>query len=94
MEMLTRHLCVCVLRAQAFKQLDRDGSGTITIDELSDALRQFGVYDDACGLLASADSNGDGLIDYAEFAWMLRNHNQELRLSGRAEAKGQLARYF
>jgi calcium-dependent protein kinase len=79
---------------QAFKQLDKDSSGTITIEELSEALRQFGIYDDAKELLASADTNGDGLIDYAEFSWLLRNHNEALRVSGRAEAKGQLARFF
>lgn len=79
---------------QAFKQLDKDGSGTITIEELADALRQFGIYDDAKALLATADTNGDGLIDYAEFSWLLRNNNEGLRLSGRAESKGQLARFF
>lgn len=42
-----------------------DGSGTISIDELSDALRRFGIYDNAKDLLATADSNGDGQIDYA-----------------------------
>ena len=42
-----------------------DGSGTISIDELSDALRRFGIYDDAKDLLAQADTNGDGQIDYA-----------------------------
>lgn len=82
------------LLQRAFKQLDKDGSGTITIEELSEALRQFGIYDDAKELLASADTNGDGLIDYAEFSWLLRNHNEALRVSGRAEAKGQLARFF
>jgi hypothetical protein len=46
--------------SQAFKQLDRDGSGTISLDELSDALRRFGIYDDAKELLASADTNQVG----------------------------------
>eukprot|EP00878_Enallax_costatus_P017856 GHUV01018763.1.p1 GENE.GHUV01018763.1~~GHUV01018763.1.p1 ORF type:complete len:465 (+),score=162.98 GHUV01018763.1:210-1604(+) len=53
------------LLQKAFKQLDVDGSGTISIEELSDALRQFGIYDDAKDLLAQADTNGDGQIDYA-----------------------------
>jgi hypothetical protein len=42
---------------QAFKQLDKDGSGTISLDELAEALRRFGIYDDAKELLASADEN-------------------------------------
>lgn len=36
----------------------------------------------------------DGLIDYAEFSWLLRNQNDELRNSGRAGSKGQLAKYI
>lgn len=93
--LLLPNICCCLhLPPQAFKQLDKDASGTITIEELSEALRVFGIYDDAKELLASADTNGDGLIDYAEFSWLLRNHNEALRVSGRAEAKGHLARFF
>uniref|UniRef100_A0A7S0RNC7 Calcium-dependent protein kinase n=1 Tax=Chlamydomonas leiostraca TaxID=1034604 RepID=A0A7S0RNC7_9CHLO len=66
---------------KTFMQLDRDGSGTISIDELSAALRQFGVYDDAATLLATADKNGDGSIDYCEFCAMMRNQNEGLRTS-------------
>ncbi|KAF8063742.1 CPK2 [Scenedesmus sp. PABB004] len=80
------------LLQKAFKQLDRDGSGTITSEELSDALRRFGIYDDAKALLEAADTNGDGLIDYAEFSWLLRNTNEDLRASGRAGAKTTLSK--
>ncbi len=45
---------------------------------------QFGIFDDAKELLASADRNGDGQIDYAEFAWLLRSNNESLRASGRS----------
>ena len=45
-------------------------------------------------LLASADSNQDGLIDYQEFSVLLRNNNEALRNSGRASAKGSLARFL
>lgn len=79
---------------KAFKQLDKDGSGTISTEELGDALRQFGIYDDARELLASADSNGDGQIDYAEFSFLLRNNNEALRHSGRTGAKGQLSKFI
>ncbi len=47
------------LLQKAFAQLDRDGSGTISVDELRHALKQFGVYDDAAQLLSIADKNGD-----------------------------------
>jgi hypothetical protein len=87
-------LLLLLLLLQAFKQLDKDGSGTISIEELAEALRKFGIYDNARELLATADKNGDGQIDYAEFSWLLRNNNESLRMSGRSESKGQLARYF
>lgn len=59
-------------RPQAFKQIDKDGSGTISVSELEQELKKFGIYDDAKELLATADTNGDGLIDYLEFCSMLR----------------------
>lgn len=40
-----------------------------------------GVYDDAATLLATADKNGDGSIDYCEFCAMMRNQNEGLRTS-------------
>jgi calcium-dependent protein kinase len=52
------------LLQQAFQQLDTDKSGTISIEELTSALKKFGIYDDAATLLATADKNGDGMIDY------------------------------
>lgn len=82
------------LLQKAFKQLDKDGSGTISLEELADALRTFGIYDDAKDLLASADTNDDGQIDYAEFSWLLRNNNEGLRASARAASKKSLAKFF
>jgi calcium-dependent protein kinase len=79
---------------QAFKQLDKDGSGTISLEELAEALRTFGIYDDAKDLLASADTNDDGQIDYAEFSWLLRNNNENLRASARGASKKSLAKFF
>lgn len=82
------------LLQKAFKQLDKDGSGTISIDELAEACRHFGIYDDAKDLLQSADTNGDGMIDYAEFSWLLRNNSETLKASARTEAKGQLSKFI
>lgn len=45
------------LLQKAFRALDRDGSGAISLEELADALKRFGIYDDAKELLASADAN-------------------------------------
>lgn len=79
---------------KAFKQLDTDDSGTISSDELAAMLKQFGIFEDAKDMLASADTNGDGQIDYAEFSWLLRNNNDGLKLSGRAASKAMMGRFF
>ncbi len=71
------------LLQKAFSQLDKDGSGTISVQELSAALKQFGVYDDAAALLATADKNGDGSIDWLEFCALMRSKNEDLRGPGR-----------
>lgn len=42
--------------------------------------------------IANNPCTQDGMIDYAEFSWLLRSHNQELKGSGRANAKGALSR--
>jgi calcium-dependent protein kinase len=81
------------LLQKSFQQLDKDGSGTISIDELADALKTFGIYDDAKELLETADKNGDGNIDYSEFAYLLRANNEALHNSGKA-FKSQFSRFF
>lgn len=81
------------LMQNAFKSIDHDGSGTISVVELSDELKKFGIYDDAKELLTSADTNGDGMIDYMEFCALLRNNNEALRQSTRA-IKRQYSKFF
>lgn len=81
------------LLQQAFKQIDKDGSGTISVVELESELKRFGIYDDARELLASADTNGDGMIDYLEFCSLLRNNNEALKQSTRA-IKRQYSKFF
>eukprot|EP00939_MAST-03C_sp_MAST-3C-sp1_P002642 g2642.t1 len=56
----------------AFKMLDTDGSGFIEVAELREVLRAQGVdLDDldesAASMLAEADEDGDGKIDFKEF---------------------------
>eukprot|EP01025_Chloroclados_australasicus_P027070 TRINITY_DN2687_c0_g1_i3.p1 TRINITY_DN2687_c0_g1~~TRINITY_DN2687_c0_g1_i3.p1 ORF type:complete len:486 (-),score=84.59 TRINITY_DN2687_c0_g1_i3:272-1729(-) len=64
---------------RAFKEFDTDGSNTITVDELEKALEKFGIQDDTKDLLAAADKNGDGQIDYQEFVLLMRETNKELK---------------
>eukprot|EP00929_Paragymnodinium_shiwhaense_P120673 TRINITY_DN92677_c0_g1_i1.p1 TRINITY_DN92677_c0_g1~~TRINITY_DN92677_c0_g1_i1.p1 ORF type:complete len:637 (+),score=155.43 TRINITY_DN92677_c0_g1_i1:161-2071(+) len=61
---------------EAFKRFDKDGDGTISRDELAQTLRKLGGarFDDATIdlLMASADTNGDGKIQYEEFtSWVM-----------------------
>ncbi len=57
-------------KPKAFKDLDKDGSGAISADELGAALQRFGIADDAESLLASADSdNVRGRIFFHGDGW-------------------------
>ncbi|EFN57613.1 hypothetical protein CHLNCDRAFT_30247 [Chlorella variabilis] len=67
--------------AEIFKSIDADGSGTITADELSTALKNKGSLlkkEDLEGLLALIDQDASGCIDYEEFlAATLSQHQME-----------------
>jgi Ca2+-binding EF-hand superfamily protein len=66
---------------EIFKSIDADGSGTITEEELSSALREKGSLlrrEDLEGLLALVDQDSSGCIDYEEFlAATLSQHQME-----------------
>lgn len=57
-------LCAC----------EQDGNGTLSADEVADALgANLSIgQDEAQSLIAAADTNGDGVIDWPEFLAMLR----------------------
>eukprot|EP00268_Persea_americana_P006896 TRINITY_DN1249_c0_g1_i2.p1 TRINITY_DN1249_c0_g1~~TRINITY_DN1249_c0_g1_i2.p1 ORF type:complete len:100 (+),score=23.49 TRINITY_DN1249_c0_g1_i2:284-583(+) len=60
----------------AFSFFDKDSSGTITIDELQQACRQFGLSEVHLEeMIKEIDQNNDGQIDYNEFAAMMRKGN-------------------
>jgi len=53
-----------------FRTLDADGSGDLTVDELSGLLSTAGVplnEDEVQDIMQAADSNGDGKISLEEF---------------------------
>lgn len=61
-----------------FQQLDEDGSGTIELSELKDAMKMLGMSQDAKSLIEQfkyIDSDGSGEIDFEEFAQMLSSTN-------------------
>lgn len=61
----------------AFQVFDRDGDGSITLDELKLVLKDGSVEDVSGaetiqGLLSEVDENGDGVIDFQEFMAMMQ----------------------
>ena len=59
---------------EAFKMLDKDGSGCIDKDELRDLLRNFSAAgeelspEDIEAMIAESDVDGDGQVSFDEFA--------------------------
>ncbi|CAI0396414.1 unnamed protein product [Linum tenue] len=59
--------------AAAFAYFDKDGSGYITIDELQQACKDFGLGEDPLeDMIKEIDKDNDGRIDYEEFTAMMR----------------------
>ena len=59
---------------QAFKMFDKDNSGTISANEFKSIMMNMGQKmeeSEVNEMLFAADTNGDGVIDYKEFARML-----------------------
>ncbi|KAK9667037.1 hypothetical protein RND81_14G228000 [Saponaria officinalis] len=57
----------------AFQYFDKDGSGSITIDELQQACLEQGLNDLYLeDIIKEVDQNNDGTIDYGEFVAMMR----------------------
>ncbi|KAL1823014.1 hypothetical protein ACET3Z_009792 [Daucus carota] len=60
----------------AFSFFDKDGSGYITIDELQQACKDFGLGEAHLDeMIKEIDQDDDGQIDYGEFAAMMRKGN-------------------
>ncbi|XP_019057833.1 PREDICTED: calcium-dependent protein kinase 34 isoform X2 [Tarenaya hassleriana] len=63
----------------AFQHFDKDNSGYITMEELEQALREFGMNDgrDITEIISEVDSDNDGRINYDEFVAMMRKGNPD-----------------
>jgi Ca2+-binding EF-hand superfamily protein len=58
----------------AFRAFDHNGDGTISKEELKEAMQRFGhsFTEDECDeMFLQADTNGDGAIDWEEFVEMM-----------------------
>jgi len=75
-----------------FERLDLDKSGTVTIDELKEAIKTMDKDQAASvqGMMASLDVNGDGVISYEE--WMMAAAQK--RLDAKEERLYQAFRQF
>ena len=58
-----------------FNDIDKDKSGSITNDELVEALRKANPAldeGDVRAMVQESDENGDGVVDYMEFSWFMK----------------------
>ncbi|KAF2290990.1 hypothetical protein GH714_017947 [Hevea brasiliensis] len=63
----------------AFTYFDKDGSGYITVDELQQACKDFGLDDVQLDeMIKEIDQDNDARIDYAEFTAMMRKTDDEI----------------
>ena len=63
-----------------FMQLDRDGNGFITTEELKQMFNQIGEKfseEEIEDLIREADQDGDGQINYKEFIHMMLNTDED-----------------
>merc|ERR1712106_548098 len=62
--------------SQAFKVFYRDGDGLISADEIRQTMDNLGeelTESEVKAMVAEADDNGDGLIDFTEFTKLMKN---------------------
>lgn len=75
----------------AFSFFDKDGSGYITIDELSQACKDMGLADGHLDeMIQEIDQNNDGQIDYSEFTAMMRKNTAGSGAVGRRTMQNRL----
>ncbi|KAJ0672689.1 putative protein kinase CAMK-CDPK family [Helianthus annuus] len=63
----------------AFQYFDKDNSGYISIEEMEQAIRDYGMNDgrDIKEIVSEIDTDNDGRINYDEFVAMMRKGNKQ-----------------
>lgn len=68
-----------------FRSFDVDGDGSISVDEMCMVLKRMNEPHDqqtAMNLMADADSNGDGVVDFTEFLAVISNLREGASTTG------------
>lgn len=76
--MQTRHIANTGVLLEAFRYFDADGSGTITSQELQEAVSSHGAMlqlpqTQIDAMIRDGDLNRDGSIDYNEFMRLMES---------------------
>lgn len=72
---------------QIFNEFDEDGNGYVTLVEFRNAIRRLGLgitSREIDTLMQRIDTNGDGKIDYQEFAAKFKDNSYDARMAARA----------
>ncbi|KAJ9537523.1 hypothetical protein OSB04_030256 [Centaurea solstitialis] len=67
----------------AFQYFDKDNSGYITMEELEQAIREYGMNDgrEIKELISDIDTDNDGRINYDEFVAMMRKGTKDVSVN-------------